>query len=79
MNRAASNVVVNCRAFTTGNWETRENFITDTDPGFVDGNAMNFQLRYDSVVFEKLPGFQPIPFERIGLVRDELRSEVERR
>jgi len=79
MNRAASNVVVNCRAFTTGNWETRENFITDTDPGFVDGNAMNFQLRYDSVVFEKLPGFQPIPFERIGLVRDELRSELERR
>ena len=77
MNHAASNVVVKCRGFITGNWATNHNFITDADPGFVDARAMNFQLRTDSVVFQKLPGFQAIPFERIGLVRDELRKEVE--
>ena len=40
---------------------------------------MNFRLRDNSVVFQKVPGFQQIPFERMGLVRDELRNEVERR
>lgn len=79
MNHASSNVVVECRALATGKWETKDSFITDTDPGFVDAKAMNFRLRDDSIVFQKLPGFQPIPFERIGLVHDALRNEVERR
>jgi hypothetical protein len=78
MNYAASNVVVKCRAFTTGNWATKDNFITDADPGFVDAKGMNFQLRNDSIVFKKLPGFQRIPFAQIGLIHDELRKEVER-
>jgi hypothetical protein len=40
------------------------------DPGFVDPAAGNFQLRDDSIVFEKVPGFEKIPFERIGLQRE---------
>jgi hypothetical protein len=43
-----------------------ENFITQKDPGFVDAAALNFSLKDDSVVFRELPGFERIPFERIG-------------
>ena len=43
-----------------------DNFITHKDPGFVDAAKLNFQLKDDSVVYQKLPGFQKIPFEKIG-------------
>ena len=38
----------------------RDNLILDRDPGFVDAAAMNFQLREDSPVFDKINGFQDI-------------------
>ncbi len=79
LNHASNNVVVNCPRVSTGNWATNNNFIAESDPGFMNAKVMNFRLRNDSVIFEKLSGFQPIPLERIGLVRDELRKEVERR
>ncbi len=78
MNFASNNVVFSCRQIATGNWVATNNFITRSDPGFVKAQAKNFQLREDSVVFQRLPGFQRIPFERIGLRRDQLRKEVER-
>ena len=46
----------------------------DEDPGFVDAAAGDFQLKPDSVVFKKIPGFEAIPFEKIGLVSDEYRK-----
>jgi hypothetical protein len=46
--------------------EFGENFITSKDPGFVDAAAGDYRLRPDSPVFRDLPGFEPIPFERIG-------------
>jgi antitoxin (DNA-binding transcriptional repressor) of toxin-antitoxin stability system len=36
--------------------------------GFVDAPAMNFQLRDDSPVYRQVPGFQKIPFAKIGLL-----------
>ena len=51
-----------------------DNFVTDDDPGFVDAENMNFQLRDDSIVYEKIPGFKRIPFDRIGLFEDEFRA-----
>ncbi len=42
-----------------GNWET------DVDPGFVNAAHHDYTLRPDSVVFQKIPGFQPIPFEKM--------------
>ncbi len=51
-----------------------DNLITDEDPGFVDAANMNFQLRDDSIVYRKIPGFKRIPFDRIGLYRDEYRT-----
>ena len=40
------------------------------DPGFVDVANGNFDLKEESKAREL--GFQPIPFERIGLYLDEL-------
>ncbi len=51
-----------------------DNFITDEDPGFVDAASVNFQLKDDSIVYQKIPGFKKIPFEKIGLYRDEYRA-----
>ncbi|NQT84885.1 right-handed parallel beta-helix repeat-containing protein [bacterium] len=51
-----------------------DNFVTDKDPGFLDAPNMNFRLRDDSVVYQKIPGFKKIPFEKIGLYRDEYRA-----
>ncbi|MCX7425654.1 MAG: right-handed parallel beta-helix repeat-containing protein [Planctomycetia bacterium] len=46
----------------------KDNLMEDS-PGFVDAAKMNFQLRDDSVVYKKLPGFQKIPFDQIGRKR----------
>ena len=37
----------------------------DTDPGFVNESAGDFTLRPDSRVFKEIPGFEPIPFEKM--------------
>jgi len=42
------------------------NLITNIDPGFVSAGKMDFRLKKDSEVFTALPGFQNIPFEKIG-------------
>ncbi|MBN1346313.1 MAG: right-handed parallel beta-helix repeat-containing protein [Phycisphaerae bacterium] len=53
-----------------------DNYVTDDDPGFVDAAKMDFRLRADSVVYEKIPGFKPIPFEKIGIYEDEYRASL---
>jgi hypothetical protein len=53
----------------------RDNF-TEGDPGFVDAAKLNFQLKDDSPVYKQIPGFQRVPFEQIGLVRDEYRTDA---
>ncbi len=55
---------------------TADNWVTPSDPGFVDAAAGNFGLRPDSETFKRIPGFQPIPFEKIGLQVDEYRPVV---
>lgn len=72
-NLVQDNLSVRSGDFGTGSNEVQGNWVTDEDPGFVDGAAMNFQLKPDSTVFTKIPGFRPIPFERIGLYVDEYR------
>jgi hypothetical protein len=46
------------------------------DPGFVDPERLDFRLKDDSPVFEKLPGFKQIPMEKMGLYTDEFRQEL---
>lgn len=45
---------------------------------FVDALNMNFNLKKDSSVYMDIPGFEPIPFDKIGLVMDEFRTSVKR-
>jgi len=74
-NYAVRNLIVMCAEVSRGNWELApsENLVLDGDPGFIDAAIGDFRLRPDAEVFSKLPGFQPIPFEKIGLYADELR------
>lgn len=75
MNTGRNNVVVNCLRRDNpahGGWDLDETNISlgaDEDPGFVDPAHGNFALRPDSVIYRKLPGFTPIDFEKIGLLR----------
>lgn len=43
------------------------NLVLDRDPGFNGWSMQNFSLRPDSDIFKKMPGFNEIPFHKIGL------------
>ena len=52
-------------------WVTNEtDFVTSEDPGFVNRAAKDFRLKPDSPVFLRIPGFQPLPLEEMGLQRE---------
>lgn len=51
--------------------ESSRNFITDHDPGFVNMSEGNFGLRPDAEAFARIPGFQPVLFDRMGPQPDE--------
>ncbi len=78
VNRAVRNLIVNCSDVNSGNWQCdpKENWITDTNAGFVDAAKGDFRLQPNAEVFARLAGFQPIPFEKIGLYTDELRPTL---
>ncbi len=42
------------------------NWVADRDPGFADWKAGDFSLTADAEVFRRIPGFQAVPFDRIG-------------
>jgi hypothetical protein len=67
-------IVPTAREFGT----IEHNWVTDTDLLFADENSGNFSLQDESPVFREVPGFEAIPFERIGLYRDEYRRKGER-
>ena len=52
------------------------NFITDTDPGFVDAASGNFNLKPTSPVFQKIPGFPKIDINKMGLYIDRYRKTL---
>ncbi|MBN1541128.1 right-handed parallel beta-helix repeat-containing protein [candidate division KSB1 bacterium] len=58
-------------------FDCRNNFIALEDPGFVDLEALDFRLREDSVIPQKIPGFLPIPVEKIGLYSDTYWREID--
>jgi len=49
-----------------------EDNLVGTDPLFVDAKNVNFQLREDSPAWKL--GFKRIPFEKIGLYKDDRRA-----
>lgn len=50
------------------NWETVD------DPGFVDMKNADFSLKEDSKVYKMIKGFKPVPFENMGIYKDEYRK-----
>jgi hypothetical protein len=87
--RIANNVTVDCPVPFSWSWvrdgklvRTNEtiasgpNLSYATDPGFVDMAHGDYRLRPDSRIFRDLPGFQPIPFDQIGLKVDEYRQKL---
>jgi hypothetical protein len=68
VSHAKNNVLVRTAEFSSGNWagDKDANWSTSADPGFVDAAKGNYELRSDSEVFKRLPGFKPIPFAEIG-------------
>ena len=71
--RAERNVAVMCGQFYCGNYDVADSLVTDSDPGFRDMEGGDFSLRKDSMVFRIVPGFEPIPFGKIGLTKSLLR------
>jgi len=51
--------------------DVRENWV-GPDPGFVDPDKMNFELKPDAVAWQT--GFKKIPVDQIGLQEDEFRK-----
>jgi hypothetical protein len=56
--------------------ESVNNYRTDRYPGFVDYENENFNLKPDSEVFDKINGFEPLPFDKMGLYEDEYRKRL---
>jgi len=54
----------------------RDNYVSPADPGFEDMAKEDFRLRPNAAVSREIPGFQPIPFDRIGLQLDEYRRRL---
>lgn len=54
---------------------TFEGNLVDEDPGFIDRENENFQLKDDSPAYKL--GFKRIPIEKIGLYIDEYRTSLE--
>jgi hypothetical protein len=77
ISRGVRNLIVRCADVRAGNWQVKpeENWVVDHDPGFVDAAHGDFQLKPSAEVFTRLPGFKPIPFEKMGLYADELRPK----
>ena len=52
-----------------GRWTTNSTDVAFSgDVGFYNAAQMDFRLYKDAKIFRKIPSFEPIPFEQIGLV-----------
>ena len=68
-NLAVSNVVVNCWKLKSGRFVTNStDVVFSSDPGFRDAARGDYALRPDSEVFRRLPGFEPLPLDKMGLL-----------
>lgn len=43
-----------------------DNWVTETDPGFIDADNGDFTFAQDAAVFDQIPEFEPTPFGEIG-------------
>ena len=68
-NAGFNNAFVGCgEEVSKGRWALDESNVKIAgDAGFVDAKHGNYELKRTSVIYKKIKGFSPIPFERIGL------------
>jgi hypothetical protein len=52
----------------------KNNWVTKEDPGFVDMKNKNFNLKPDAKAYQMIPGFEPIPFDKMGTYKDQYRK-----
>ncbi len=50
--------------------------VIEAEAGFVNAGQLDFRMRPEAAVFKKLPAFKPIPFDQIGLLKDEYRTTL---
>jgi len=65
---------LNARGKITSYLTMEDNLITDTNPGFVDAETMDFRFTKDAQVWKDVPGFEAIPLQAIGLFQDSHRA-----
>jgi hypothetical protein len=78
VNLIRSNLVYDCQEFLrrdSGRNKMQDNVITKENPGFADAAAGDFTLTRISPAL-KQANFEPIPFDRIGLYRDDYRKAL---
>lgn len=77
-NVIANNVMVGGSSLASSSVATfGDNYVTGNDPGFANPQALDYTLDPQSVVYDELPNFQPIPFGEIGLFTDEFRPSTD--
>jgi hypothetical protein len=59
--------------------ELKDNYVTNKDPGFINEKKMNFALSNNSPIYRLIPGFEKIPFDEIGLYKDEYRKTLNKK
>lgn len=52
----------------------RDNYRCTSNPGFVDIEHENFTLLPTSEVFKKIKGFEPVPFDKMGIYKNKYRN-----
>ncbi|GAB3655892.1 hypothetical protein GCM10028791_27340 [Echinicola sediminis] len=60
------------KTFETTVWEN--NWTATSDPGFVDSKNLNYNLKKNSAVFDSIPEFEDIPFNKMGLKETPFRK-----
>lgn len=54
--------------------DSRDNWVTKEDPGFVNMANKDFRLKPDAKAYKMIPGFEPVPFEKMGIYKDVYRK-----
>lgn len=54
--------------------DSRNNWVTKEDPGFVDMKGKDFRLKPDAKAYAMIPGFEPVPFDKMGIYKDSYRK-----
>lgn len=54
------------------------NYQTDRDPGFYSIKDRNYLLKPDSEVFDRIEGFEPVPFTRMGMYSERAMKRIKK-